>query len=302
MAEPSERRLLVALIGVQVAFGGLGVAAKLVFPHLTPLSLALARLLAGAAVLITLERLMVRSKLPPKRDLLAFAGFALLGVVLNVGLYLEGLKRTTATNAILLIATIPAFTLLIALALRREKVDKLQVAGLAISFAGVAGLVIAKGASFGLGTVIGDVMVIANSLCYSFYLVLSKPYLKRYDSTTLIAWVFAFGVLEMAILAGPQLLATDWGMLDGRAWAGFVYVLLLGTVFTYGVNAWVLRHTSASHVANFVYLQPIIGVSAAAIILGEPITWQLLLAGAIILAGVTLATRGFRSKRADKPF
>lgn len=302
MAEPSERRLLFALLSVQVAFGGLGVAAKLVFPHLTPLALALARLLAGAAVLITLERLMVRSKLPPARDLMAFAFFALLGVVLNVGLYLEGLKRTTATNAILLIATIPAFTLLIALALRREKADKIQIAGLAVSFVGVAGLVAVKGANFGLATITGDLMVVANSLCYSFYLVLSKPYLQRYDSTTLIAWVFAFGVLEMAIVAGPQLLAADWSGLDARAGAGFAYVLLLGTVFTYGLNAWVLRHTSASHVANFVYLQPIVGVAAAAWILGEPITWQLLVSGAIILGGVTLATRGFRSKRADKPF
>ncbi|HUR67659.1 MAG TPA: DMT family transporter [Candidatus Thermoplasmatota archaeon] len=302
MAEPSERRLLLALLAVQVAFGGLGVAAKLVFPHLTPLALALARLLAGAAVLIALAAIGSSRRVPPARDLAAFAFFALLGVVLNIGLYLAGLQRTTATNAILLIATIPAFTLLIAVLLGREKADAVQVGGLALSFAGVAILVFAKGGGFDLSTAIGDLMVAANSLCYSFYLVLSKPYLKRYDSTTLVAWVFAFGVLEMAIVATPQLLATDWSALDARAWAGFAYVLLLGTVFTYGMNAWVLRHTTASHVANFIYLQPIVGVSAAALILHEPFTWRIAAAGAIILAGVMLATRGFRSKRADKPF
>jgi len=299
---PSDRRLLLALLAVQVAFGGLGVAAKLVFPHVTPLALALARLLAGAAVLITLERVFVRAARPPWRDLAAFAFFALLGVVLNIGLYLKGLERTTATNAILLIATIPAFTLSIALALRREKVDTWQVLGLAMSFFGIIALVAQKGASFGVGTIAGDLMVLANSLCYSFYLVLSKPYLSRYDSTTLVAWVFAFGVVEMSIVALPELLATDWGALDGVAWSGFAYVLLLGTVFTYGLNAWVLRHTSASHVANFIYLQPLVGVAAAGLILGEPLRWQIVIAGAVILAGVMLATRGFRSRRADKPF
>jgi drug/metabolite transporter (DMT)-like permease len=299
---PSERSLLAALITVQVAFGGLGVAAKLVFPHLTPLALALTRLLAGAIVLIALERLMVRSGRPPWRDLAAFALFALLGVVLNIGLYLEGLKRTTATNAILLIATIPAFTLLLALAMRREKADAVQVGGLALSFAGVAALVFAKGGSFSLGTIGGDLMIVANSLSYSLYLVLSKPYLARYDSTTLVAWVFGLGVLEMALVATPDLLAADWAAFDARAWTGFVYVLLFGTVLTYGLNAWALRHASASHVANFIYLQPVVGVAAAAIVLREPITPFILLAGAVILAGVVLATRGFRSRRAGKPF
>lgn len=301
MAPPSERRLLLGLVAVQVAFGGLGVAAKLVFPHMTPLALALARLLAGAAVLIVLERLLVRAPRPPWRDLVAFALFALLGVVLNIGLYLEGLKRTTATNAILLIATIPAFTLLMALALRREKADRVQVAGLALSFLGVAGLVWQKGAEFGLGTIAGDLMVVANSMSYSLYLVLSKPYLARYDSATLIAWVFGFGVLEMALFAGPDLLTTDWSALDGRAWTGFAYVLLLGTIFTYGLNAWALRHASASRVANFVYLQPVVGVFAAWLILDEPITPWLIVAGIVIMAGVMLATTGFRTRRAGKP-
>lgn len=302
MERPRERNLLAALIVVQVAFGGLGVAAKLVFPHLTPLALALCRLLAGAVVILALERVMVRSSRPPWRDLVAFAVFALLGVVVNIGLYLEGLERTTATNAILLIATIPAFTLLIAVLLRREKADKVQVAGLALSFAGVAGLVLAKGGDFGLATVLGDLMIVANSFSYSLYLVLSKPYLGRYDSTTLVAWVFAFGVLEMALLGLPDLVAADWAGFDARAWIGFVYVLLLGTVLTYGLNAWALRHTSASHVANFVYLQPVVGVAAAAVVLHEPLTLPLVVSGVVILAGVMLATRGFRSRRADKPF
>jgi drug/metabolite transporter (DMT)-like permease len=299
---PSERSLLAGLLVVQVAFGGLGVASKLVFPHLSPLALALARLLAGMVVLVALRVLLVRERRPPARDLAMFALFALLGVVLNIGLYLEGLKRTTATNAILLIATIPAFTLLIAVLLRREKADRVQVAGIALSFAGVAALVLSKGGGLDMGGITGDLMVAANSLCYSFYLVLSKPYLSKYDNLTLIAWVFVFGVIEMGIVATPQLLAADWGALGGVGWAGFVYVLLIGTVLTYGLNAWVLRYTSASHVANFIYLQPVVGVAAAALILKEPLTWGIAASGFIILGGVTLATRGFRSRRADKPF
>ncbi|HEX2022909.1 MAG TPA: DMT family transporter [Candidatus Thermoplasmatota archaeon] len=301
MDRPSEGKLLAALVAVQVAFGGMGVAAKLVFPHLSPFALALARLLAAAVVLVALERVLVRAPRPPARDLAMFALFALLGTVLNIGLYLAGLERTTATNAILLIATIPAFTLLVAAVLGRERADAVQVGGLLLSFAGVAGLVYAKGGTFEIGGIAGDLMVVANSLCYSVYLVLSKPYLARYDSATLVAWVFAFGAVEMSLVAVPDLLRADWGGLGGAGWAGFAYVLLFGTVLTYSLNAWALRHASASHVANFVYLQPVVGVLAAWLILGEPLSGPILLAGVVILAGVTLATRGFRSRRAGNP-
>ena len=301
VTRPSEGKLLAALIVVQVAFGGMGVAAKLVFPHLTPFALALARLLAAAIVLVALERILVRAPIPPARDLGMFALFALLGTVLNIGLYLAGLERTTATNAILLIATIPAFTLLVAVLLRRERADAVQVAGLLLSFTGVVALVWSKGSGFALTSVAGDLMVVANSLCYSIYLVLSKPYLARYDSATVIAWVFAFGAIEMSLVAIPDLLRADWTSLGGVGWAGLVYVLLFGTVLTYSLNAWVLRHASASHVANFVYLQPLVGVVAAYLILDEPLSWQILAAGLVIVAGVVLATRGFRSRRAGNP-
>jgi drug/metabolite transporter (DMT)-like permease len=302
LSEPSERRLLVALIAVQVFFGGLGVAAKLVYPRMTGLGLAMARLGVAAIVVLALERIVVRSKMPPARDLAMFALFALLGNVLNIGLYLAGLERTTATNAILLIATIPAFTLLVAVVSRRETADGLQVAGLALSFAGVAGLVASKAGGYHLVSIVGDLMVVANSLCYSIYLVLSKPYLKRYDPLTLIMWVFVLGALEFAVVGIPQLAKSDWGAFDPKSWAGLVYVLLFGTVLTYSLNAWVLRHTSASHVANFVYLQPIVGVLAASFILGEQLSWGIAVAGTVILGGVLLATRGFRSRRAGKPF
>ena len=148
-ARPDERTLLVTLVLVQVAFGGLAVASKFALPFVPPLALAFCRLASAAVVLVALERIAVRSKMPPMRDVAKFALFALLGVVLNQGLFLTGLKYTTATNAVLLIATIPAFTLLLAVLFGHEKARPVKLAGLALSFGGVAVLVFGKGARFG---------------------------------------------------------------------------------------------------------------------------------------------------------
>lgn len=284
---------------VQVAFGGLAVASKFALPFVPPLALAFCRLASAAFVLVAVERLLVRSRMPPGKDLAKFALFALLGVVLNQGLFLTGLRYTTATNAILLIATIPAFTLLVAVLLGHDKARPLKLAGLALSFCGVAVLVFGKGASFGRSDLVGDLLVVLNSLSYSTYLVLSRPTLTRYDPLTLISWVFVFGTVEMGLVAAPQLWSVDWRALTTPAWLGFTYAIVIGTIVAYTLNNWVLRHKSASHVASFVYLQPLVGALAAWWLLSERPGRTTLVAGALILAGVALAGRSVGQRAAS---
>lgn len=301
MANPSEGQLIGALLAVQVLFGALSVAGKIVLPFVPAFALAECRLLAAAVALFALERAIVRSPLPPLRDLGRFAGFALLGVVLNQGLFLTGLNATTATNAVLLVATIPAFTLLVAMVLRHEKPRVVTFVGLAVSFAGVAVLVFAKGADFSSATLIGDAMILANSLSFSIFLVVSRPTLQRYDPLTLISWVFLFGAIEMAFVATPSLLRVDWSALDARAWWAFAFVLVGATIVTYGLNNWALRHASASRVASFVYLQPLVGALLAWLVLDERLDARIGFAAALILAGVYVVNRVKPSARAGNP-
>lgn len=296
-----ERRVVAALVVVQALFGGLAVAAKFVLPFVPPLALALLRLGAATVLLFALERAFVRAPRPPARDLAAFALFALLGVVLNQGLFLVGLERTSATNAVLLVATIPAFTLLVAVLLGHEKASAWKVAGLAVSFAGVALLVVGGGLELGLHTLVGDVLVVLNALSYSIYLVVSRPALARHDPMTLIAWVFLFGTLEMALVAVPGFLAIDWAGFTAVSWTALAYTLLGATVVTYGLNSWALRHVPASRVAGFVYLQPLFGALLAWLLLGETLTWRTLAAGLLILAGVAVAQRARPPRRLPVP-
>lgn len=302
MAEaPSGRRLVGALVLVQVLFGGLAVAGKLVFPVVPPLALALLRLAFAAAALWALERALVRAPMPPRRDLVAFAAFALLGVVLNQGLFLVGLQHTTATNAVLLVATIPAFTLLVAVVLGHETTTWKKVAGLAVSFAGVLLLVVGSGLDLGVRTMVGNLLVVLNALSYSVYLVLSRPALQRHDPLTLVAWVFLLGTLEMALVAVPSLLQVEWIAFTAVNWAALAYALLGATVVTYGVNAWVLRHAPASRVANYVYLQPLFGALFAWAVLDESVTLRTLAAALLIFAGIAVANHERPSKRALAP-
>ena len=99
----------------QVIFATLPIAAKLILPVVEPLGIAAFRIFGAALAFATVKWSTRRGRVTAPADLLRLVGLSLLGVVLNQVLFLEGVQRTTAVHANILITTIPVFTLAIAL-------------------------------------------------------------------------------------------------------------------------------------------------------------------------------------------
>lgn len=110
-----------ALVTIQLLFASLPIAAKFVLPSLPPTAIVFFRVSGASLAFAVIRRLTGGEPVTNRRDLLAMAGLALVGVVLNQLFFLEGVKRTTAIDTNILITAIPAFTLGIALILGRER-------------------------------------------------------------------------------------------------------------------------------------------------------------------------------------
>jgi drug/metabolite transporter (DMT)-like permease len=211
-------------------------------------------------------------------------------VVLNQALFLVGVQHTTAVHANILITTIPAFTIGVALLLGRERTSATKLAGIALAGAGAVYLALARGSSAAGATVQGDALVAINSLCYASYLVLSKDLLKRLDATTVVTYVFLFGTLFMAPLGIPALLRVDGSALSGRVLLVLAYIVIFPSFVTYLLSIWSLKRTASSLVAMYVYVQPVVTALVAPAVLGERVTARSVLASAIIFSGLALAT------------
>src|SRR5687768_6887969 len=172
--------------------------------HIGPAGIVLARVAGGALVfgIIAHQRGLLRIS---RGDIAAIAGCALIGVAANQELFVQGLARSTATNASVLGSTIPVFTVLVAIVLGREKARARRLLGIAIAFAGVAALVGIDRLSLSEGHLAGSVMVLVNSLCYGTYLVVVRPLADRYDPLALVAWLFIFAVPMVAPLGVIEL-------------------------------------------------------------------------------------------------
>lgn len=286
-------RAVLALVLVQFAFASLAVVGKDALARgLPPLALASIRVLLASLLLAGVALLRFRLHVPWP-DLLRLAVLSILGVVLNQLLFIEGLARTTAVNATVLIATIPVFTLLVAIVLGRERFHARRAAGVAVALLGTLVMLRAERFDPSDRVVLGNVLVVLNCLSYSFYLVLSRPLLQRLPSPVVVAWTFLLGALVLVPIGlGDAAGAVRAHDLTPRVLLDLAWIVVVASVLAYLLNNYALKRLRASTVASFVFLQPAFGVALALLLLpDEHLDARTLVAALVILAGVALVVR-----------
>lgn len=284
---------------VQVLFATLAIAGKLALRELPPAALVLLRVGGAAVVLALVLRASGLPGIRGRRDYLGLALYSLLGVVLNQLCYMKGLSLTTAINANILITTIPAFTLGLALIAGSERATVAKVLGLLLALGGAVALLEPAKLDLVPRHALGNALILANAFFYSVYLVVSKPMLRRYPPLTIITWVFLFGALGCLPFGLPALAATELGAVRTSTWLVVAYIVLVPSVATYWLSLWALQRTESSRVAMYVYVQPVVTVLVAPAVLGERLGLGTALAGAAICAGIALATLSRKARPAE---
>jgi drug/metabolite transporter (DMT)-like permease len=302
---PSPYQVHIALIATQIFFASLSVVGKeamvyLPWPAFTTLRIGL------SAVLFVLMYAASGFEHVKAEDKKTLALYGFLGVAANQFLFLAGLTLSKATHATILVTSIPVFSALLAAFLGREVLSAKKGLGILISLLGALGLVALAALSSGQGLgfqstqVIGNLLILTNSFCYSLYLVLSKDLLARYHAITVTAWMFIFGFIEVlcfdliGILFYPS--GLSWalqGIIDAplSAWIRVTYVVCISTVTAYGLNSWALRFASMSLVAVYIYVQPLVTAVLAYFMLGESLHPEEIFAAILIIVGVRIVAK-----------
>ena len=278
-----------ALFTVAALFSLNYIISKFGMRAFSPLTFAYLRVLGSALILNAMPG--TRGTLPNRQ----IALLALLGVVTNQALFLAGLAFTTAHVAAILITTIPVFTLAIAIATGRERATATKIGGIVLAAAGALLVVWGEGIEGSLRSLLGSLMIVGNSLAYSFYLVVSKPMMATHSARRVLARMFAFATLLMLPVSGWSLVHESWHTIPANAWLSLLAVILGPTVAAYLINLWTLRHADSSLVAAYVYVQPVATTILAAIFLGERIRTIAIVAGVIIGTGVWLSS-GYKQR------
>jgi drug/metabolite transporter (DMT)-like permease len=267
---------------------GTGLVAPLAFNgvRVTLAALSLVLVAQAASAWFGIER----AGWPNRRDAIALFLLGTLGNGVYQILFVEGIARTRAGDAALLIAAAPAFMALIGRLRGTERAGPRAVVGIALSLAGIALVVFgdAGGGAERSVSLLGDGLLLCASLCWALYSVLLKPYTERVDGIPLSAVTMIGGAVPLLIVSAPELSRMPWQSVGAAGWGAVAYSGLLALALAYlfwyrGVR--VLGPTRAGMYSN---LQPVFALGVAWATLHEaPRVLQI--AGAVcILAGLLL--------------
>jgi drug/metabolite transporter (DMT)-like permease len=292
----------VALLAVQVIFGTWPIMGKLALRVVPSTGLVAVRVGGAALAFLLIMRARGRLVTPGRADFARLVLYSLLGVVLNQFLYIRGLSLSTAVNAALINASIPVFTLLVSTLLGRERLTARTAAGTLVAAAGVVYLIDPLRASLAGDTMLGNVLLVANTFCYGAYLAVSQDVFRRYGALTAMTWMFAVGSVAAVPFGGYHLAQTGVGDISLAIWLVLVYTVLVQTVGAYYLNAWALERVEPSTVAVYIYLQPLFAFALAPLFLGadEQLGLRHAVATALVFAGVGVVTIGRRGSPVEE--
>ena len=274
-----------ALAAVYVIWGSTYLAIAIAVQTLPPLLSAGVRFCVAGLVLLAF--VAVRRGLKVRRE--QVIGAAIVGLLLLVGGngFVVLAERTVPSGlTALIIASVPLWIVIF----RRIAGDRISAStfiGVAVGFAGVAFLVVPRGASgavdpFGLG------LLLIATLSWALGTFLAPRLRMPNDS------LLSTGIQQLAgglVLVVASAVIGEFGHLQPETWSAnsllaMAYLVVFGSLVAFTAYSWLLQHAPVSLVSTYAYVNPVVAVVLGALILAEPITPSILVGAAIIVTAV----------------
>lgn len=275
---------------ISVLWGANSVVIKLGLEDAPPLRLAWMRMVVGGLVICGwawVTRRFVGFRIEPAewRPLL-FLGllFSVQMAATNVGTHL-----TSAAHATVLLNLYAVHTVVLAhFMIPGDRLTVRKLAGSLIAYSGIVFL-FAGQVSHASPTLVGDVIVTISGVLLAERTVYLARAVQRLDPVKLLLAQAVVGTVLFVIVSSlVEPTPTRW---TTRLGVSIAYQGVLISGFNFVVNLSLLRRYRPSALSAFFLTQPIFGVIAAALVAGDPLTPDLLLACAAVAVGIGLASR-----------
>jgi drug/metabolite transporter (DMT)-like permease len=291
--EQTKRAAMAKALVAIVVWGGSFIATKMALAEISPVTVVWLRFAMGVVVLGAVVAARRQLVWPSRSDLAYFTGLGFLGIALHQWLQSNGLVTSQATTTAWIVASTPIFMALLGWLVLRERLGWLGAAGIAIAAFGVL-VVVSRGdlgavAAGRFGTV-GDFLILLSAPNWAVFSVLSRQGLRRFPSAGMMFWVMATGwaLITILFVLGPG--PAEIPHLTARGWGAVAFLGIFCSGLAYVLWYDALTVLPASQAGAILYIEPLVTVVVAAVMLGEPVAAATLAGGGAILLGVWLVS------------
>ena len=168
---------------------------------------------------------------------------------------------------------------------------------MAVSFAGAVIVILAgQGGKNGSNNMLGDLLAMASTLCYAFYLVILEKPSATYRPVTMLRWVFLFAAIPALLLVPGMQDMPIVHTTQAIPWVEIGFILLCPTFIAYFLVQPAIKDIGSELVSLYQYLLPAFATISAVLMGLDKLKWIQVVAMAIIIAGMILTNIGKRRR------
>ena len=280
----------VAIALVSSSVGGTAAAiTRYLVTDADPVMLAILRWGIGFLCLLPCA-VLLRVRWPQRSDWPAVMALGICFFGLFFILYNIAVSYTTAARASLALATLPLHTMVVGAILGVERLTVRKIIGVGIAVLGVAAALAVGLAQSPPGSWRGELIMTGAVFCMAFYNVLSRPLMQRSSALGFLTVGMGAGALVLVLVGLAKGSFAALGHFTTAQWIAGLYLGAGGGALAFILWVMALARATPTRVANTMTVNPIAATLLAALLIGEPITPNLLIGLVAVFAGIWIAT------------
>lgn len=293
------RRIYIKLFFSAFFWGGSAIAAKILLKEVSPSVATFIRFFGATITLFIFFRIPAGILRISFKEHFKFMLLGITGITLCYFFYFEGLFFSSTFNAALIEATIPLFTLMISVVLKKETFNKTQFIGFIIAYFGISIIIshldinTIKTLSFN----IGDILLLASTFCFGIYNVLYRQFHSKISATLQTYYIFLYGSIGLIpwlfydfISPGNFKVSTSLVSVICSVFLALGSSVVAYLFFNQGIEA-----LGASKASGFINYVPIITIILTLIVLREIPTLTQIIGAVVVLAGIYISQKNIHS-------
>ncbi|MFB7638223.1 DMT family transporter [Peribacillus butanolivorans] len=287
----SYLKIYILLIGIMITWGLNVSVIKILVEHTQPVTITSLRIFTASLIVSLILYFLGLIRLPKKNELFYVFGGALLSVVFHHYFLAEGLTKTSATNAGLILGMGPILTVILSMIFFRKKPTIIRFLGFICGALGVSFTVLAG--SGGIHSInLGDVDILLSILSQALSFILINQASKTMDPRLLTGYMMLIGSFILFAISlwkepdGLALLASA----PPSIWVAFIFSAVIATALGHMGYNYAIGKVGAAESSIFLNLNTLFSLVGAAIFLNEAIVPSHFLGLIFIISGVLLGS------------
>ncbi len=271
---------------LSIFFGANAVAIKMSLSGLGEFTTAGLRFGLAALVISCWSKLRGGKLIVPKKQFLPLLNISILFLV-QLSLLYVGLGKTNASRTTLIINFTPFITLILAhFLIPGDQLTKRKTIGMILGFSGLV-ILFLKNHELSSSLRTGDLMILMASIIWAGNTVYTKHILE--------------GIDPVPVTLYPMIFSSPFFLLGGYFWdekmisrltpeivGAFLYQAFVTASFGFVIWNAMIKRYGATAIHSFIFVMPITGVLLGVLLLGEPMTFNMLTTAVLVVAGIII--------------